>query len=331
MANKIIVHTGAPPGSALPEEREALDVPGIDFVLRGVCNTPDQVLKAVRDAHAALCRAEPYTRQVFAGAPHLQVVVRYGVGVDTIDLDAATEFGVIVANFPDFCIEEVANHALLLLLSCAKKVLRLDHAMREKGWVSAQSLFSPMGTIHGETLGLVAFGNISRALAKRARALKMQVVAYDPFVEPQVYDAAGVSSVALMELARRSDYVSCHPPLTEQTRGMIDASFFAHMKPSAYFINPSRGAVVKESDLIAALRDGSIAGAGLDVYESEPIDQSHPFCAMDNVILTPHSASYADATFSSLRRRVAQSALAVVKGELPEFVANPEVLARRRK
>ena len=330
MSRKLVVHTGATPGSILVEEPEVLNVPDVEFCLRGRCSTPEQVLEAVRDADAALCSSEPYTREVFANAPRLQVVVRYGIGVDTVDLQAATEHGVMVANFPDFCIDEVANHALVLLLDCAKKITRLDRALRQKGWSAARNLLIPMGTIRGQTLGLIGFGNIGRALAQRAQTLKMQVIAYDPYVAAETFREAGVEQVDLEEIARRSDYVSVHVPLTPETRGLIDAAFLSAMQPSAYFINTSRGPVVQEGDLIAALQEGKIAGAALDVYETEPIPLDHPFCAMDNVVLTPHSASYADATFASLRRRVAQSALAVVRGGLPEFVANPAVLANRR-
>ena len=325
-----VVHTGAQPGAPLPEERESLDRPDIEFVLRGRCSTPQAVLEAVRDADAALCYSEPYTREVFAGAPRLKVVVRYGIGVDTIDLDAATDYGVIVANLPDFCIEEVANHALALLLACAKKVLRIDRLIRTAGWAAARDTLSPMGAIHDQTLGLIAFGNIARALARKAKALSMNVTAYDPYVKPEVFAEMGVESVTMDDLLARSDYVSCHLPLAAQTRGMIDASLFARMKPTAYLINTSRGAVVNEQDLIEALRSGRIAGAGLDVFEREPIAPDHPFCAMENVVLTPHSASYADATFASMRRRVGKSAVAVLEGGLPEFVANPAVLGHRR-
>ncbi|MBC7316728.1 MAG: C-terminal binding protein, partial [Chloroflexi bacterium] len=253
----------------------------------GRCTTPQEVLEAVREADIALCYSEPYTREVFAGAPRLKAVIRYGIGVDTIDLDAATEYGVMVVNFPDFCVREVANHALALILACAKKIMRHDRLLRTEGWAAARAINSPMGPIHGETLGLVAFGNIARALARRAQALEMQVIAYDPYVAPSVFAEYQVEPVSLEELAARSDYVSCHLPLNEHTRGMLDARFFSQMKPTAYFINTSRGAVVKEADLIAALEAGKIAGAGLDVFEREPIAPDHPFCRMENVILTP--------------------------------------------
>jgi D-3-phosphoglycerate dehydrogenase len=284
----------------------------------------------VRDADVALCGGEPYTREVFAGAPKLKMVMRYGVGVDTIDLDGATEYGVVVGYLPDFCVEEVANHALMLLLACAKKVCQLDATMRASGWSNSRSLLTPMGAIHDETVGLIAFGNISRAMARRCQVLSMKVIASDPFVAPEVFAQAGVEPVSLDELAARSDYVSCHLPLGPHTRGFIGARFFSQMKPTAYFVNTSRGAVVQEADLIAALQEKRIAGAGLDVFETEPISEDHPFCSMPQVTLTPHTASYADSTMATQRRRVGRDALKVLEGGLPDFVANPQVLDHRR-
>ena len=311
------------------EEMEALDVPDVQVILGGPCNTPAQVLEAVRDADVGLCGREPYTDEVFAGAPKLKMVIRYGVGVDTIDLDAATRHGVIVGHLPDFCIREVANHALVLLLNCAKKIPQLDRATRQQGW-GAKSLLQPMGPIHGETVGLFAFGNIARALANRLKALQMRVIAYDPFTPEMTFAHAGVERVNMDELARQSDYVSCHLPLNPKTSGMINAGFFRQMKPTAYFVNTSRGAVVNETDLIAALVEGRIAGAGLDVFEQEPISPDHPFCRMDNVVLTPHTASYSDKTMEIQRRRIGKDALSVCRGGLPDFIANPQVLAHRR-
>ena len=206
--------------------------------------------------------SEPYAREVFERAGRLKVVVRYGIGVDTIDLDAATDHGVMVANFPDFCIEEVANHALVLMLDCAKKITRLDRTIRSQGWAQAKAMQSPMGPIHGQTLGLIAFGNIARSLARKAKALSMEVIAYDPFVRPEVFAEMGVESVTMDELLARSDYVSIHVPLTDQTRGMIDGTVLNSMKPSAYLINTSRGPVVNEAELIEALRVGRMSGAG---------------------------------------------------------------------
>lgn len=330
MSKKIVVHTGAGPEDPREEETKVLNVPDIEFIKRGPRDTPEKLLEALRDADVAICWHEPYTRDVLENAPRLKAIIRTGVGLDTVDLEAATEYGVVVANFPVFCIREVANHAVALMFVCAKKIMRLDRALRSEGWGAARALRSPMGNIHEETLGLIAFGNIAQAVAKRGRCLDMNVIAHDPYVDVTIFAEAGVESVSLEELASRSDYVSCHLPLNKHTQGLLDASFFNLMKPTAYFVNTSRGGVVKEADLVAALQENRIAGAGLDVFESEPIDLDHPLLAMDNVVVTPHTASYADETFRLRDRDVGLFALTILEGGVPEFVANPEVLDHRR-
>lgn len=328
MTRGVVVHTQIPSDGSCPHEAEVLNVPGVEFFLRGNAETPEMVIKAVQAADIALCGKEPFTRSVFAQSPQLKAVLRYGVGVDTVDLESATEYGVIVGYFPDFCIEEVANHALVLMLDCAKKTHQLDRAFRNEGWSAAKAVLEPMGAIHGEVLGLLAFGNIARALAKRGKVLGMDVIACDPFVGPDTFAQFGVEQVSMDELVARSDYISCHMPLTNETHRLIDASFFARMKPSAYFINTSRGPVVNEADLLAALRGGRIAGAGLDVFEQEPVNATNPLLKMSNVIVTPHVASFANSTKETLNRRLAQTALTILDGGLPEFVANPAVLDR---
>jgi D-3-phosphoglycerate dehydrogenase / 2-oxoglutarate reductase len=327
---KIAVHTAAGPDAAMPIERAILDEPDVEFRLAGRCGSPEAVAEAVREADVALCGMEPFTDSVFAAAPKLKMVIRYGVGVDTVDLDAATRHGVMVGHFPDFCIEEVANHALTHMLAGAKKFTRQDRAVKEGRWGEPRSFLAPMGAIKGETLGLVAFGNIAQAMVPRGKALGMRVIAHDPYADAETFDAAGVESVSLDDLAARSDYISCHLPLNDATRGMLDSAFFAAMKPTAYFINTGRGPVVNEPDLIAALEADEIAGAGLDVFETEPIGADHPLCGMDNVTLTPHTAAYSDATRASLSHRLATDVLAVCRGGTPEFVANPAVMERRR-
>ena len=325
-----VVHTGAGPNIACPEEERILPEAGVEFIKRGPCPTPEQVIEAISDADVAICFNEPYTREVFAQCPRLKAVIRTGVGVDTIDLEGATEHGVMVGHFPDFCITEVANHALALMLDCAKKISRADRVIRREGWAASRTFRSPMGPIHGETLGLVAFGHIAQDMAVRGQCLGMNVIAYDPFVDAAVFDAAGVAQVSQEELAEQSDYISCHLPLTEGTQGMLDASFFGRMKPTAYFINTGRGPVVNEPDLIAALENGQIAGAGLDVFEEEPLPADHPFLHMDNVVMTSHSASFSDETMRLRDVRVAEAAVTIVQGGVPEFVANRDVLAKRR-
>jgi len=300
-----IVQTGAPVGAALADEREGLAEFAGDLISYGSLNTPEKLIDACRDADACL------------------VPVRYGVGYDTIDGDAASQHNILVVNIPDFCMPEVANHALALLLDCAKKISRLDRWMRTGGWQGGRAPFlSPMGPIHGETVGLVGFGQIARTFHRRVAALDMKVLAYDPFVSQELAASLNVELVSLEELLRRSDYVSIHVPLMAATKGLINAEKLALMKPSAYLINTSRGPVVDETALIAALQDGQIAGAGLDVFEHEPLSNDSPLLRMENVTVTPHTASYADETFRIMFRRVGEEAALTLRGQMPNTPVN---------
>jgi D-3-phosphoglycerate dehydrogenase len=318
-----IVQTGAPVGAALADEREGLAEFAGDLISYGSLNTPEKLIDACRDADACLVPGQLFTEEVLSKLERCRVLVRYGVGYDTIDVDAASQHNILVVNIPDFCMPEVANHALALLLDCAKKISRLDRWMRTGGWQGGRAPFlSPMGPIHGETVGLVGFGQIARTFHRRVAALDMKVLAYDPFVSQELAASLNVELVSLEELLRRSDYVSIHVPLMAATKGLINAEKLALMKPSAYLINTSRGPVVDETALIAALQDGQIAGAGLDVFEHEPLSNDSPLLRMENVTVTPHTASYADETFRIMFRRVGEEAALTLRGQMPNTPVN---------
>jgi D-3-phosphoglycerate dehydrogenase len=324
-----VVHTDARTDAPLEIERRELAAVNAE-VLAFPCKNEEDVMQATRQADGILNSAAPITRRVIENLERCRVIVRYGIGVDTIDVEAATERGIVVANVPDFCLEEVANHAILLLMACAKKLVRLDRAVRAGEWARKREILRPMGKIAGQTLGLVAFGKIPQALVPKARALQLRLLVYDPFVPPELFEAHGVTPVGFDDVLSRSDFVSVHTPLTQKTRGMFGEREFHLMKPSAFFINTSRGPVVQESALIAALREGRIAGAGLDVLEQEPVTPDNPLLEMPNVILTPHTASYSDAAFTELPRRVAGEAARVLSGQWPTALVNPAVKAKVR-
>ncbi len=318
-----IVQTGAPVGAALADEREGLAEFAGDLISYGSLNTPEKLIDACRDADACLVPGQLFTEEVLSKLERCRVLVRYGVGYDTIDVDAASQHNILVVNIPDFCMPEVANHALALLLDCAKKISRLDRWMRTGGWQGGRAPFlSPMGPIHGETVGLVGFGQIARTFHRRVAALDMKVLAYDPFVSQELAASLNVELVSLEELLRRSDYVSIHVPLMAATKGLINAEKLALMKPSAYLINTSRGPVVDEPALIAALQNGQIAGAGLDVFEHEPLSNDSPLLRMENVTVTPHTASYADETFRIMFQRVGEEAALTLRGQMPNTPVN---------
>jgi D-3-phosphoglycerate dehydrogenase len=330
MAEFKIVQTSAPPGDPLPMEREGLAEFADGLVSYGNLATPEQLIDRCHDADAILTPGGRFTRSVLAELEHCRCIVRYGVGYDTIDVPAASENNILVVNIPDFCLPEVANHALALLLDCAKKITRHDRWVRagqwgDRGGAYRSPFLSPMGPIHGETVGLVGFGQIAREFHRRLVPLDMRVIAYDPYVPAERAAALGVEILPLDEVMRQSDYISIHTPLTPETRHLINAEMLAMMKPTAYLINTSRGPVVDEPALIDALQNGVIAGAGLDVFEAEPLPTDSPLMQMENVVLVPHTASYADETFRIMWRRVGEEAARTLRGQMPNTPVNGQI------
>lgn len=313
-----IVHVDAEPGMDLSIEKEVFGRIGAELVAAGA-SSEEELVEAVADADAILVVFAPVSQRVIEAASRCKVIARYGVGVDNVDVEAATERGIPVVYVPDYCVEEVSNHALMLLLTCARKFLSFHRAVMlgSTSYLALQPIMSGVRSVYGETLGLLGFGKIARSLARKAKALDLQVIAHDPYVDPAVFDQLGVESVEWDEVFRQSDYVSCHLPVTEQTRHAIGGRQFAMMKPTAFFINTSRGAVVQEEALVQILRSGRIAGAALDVYENEPIEPEHPLCQLPNVVLTPHVGYYSDAAARRLRRTVAEETARVLEGEEP--------------
>lgn len=289
------------------------------------CRTEEEVAEACRDADGILVTFSPVGRRALAGMPRCRIVVRTGVGYDTIDVAAATERKVMVANVPDYCISEVADHTLTLMLCLWRKVVDLDARVRAQGWTG---MLRPVRRLEGQVLGIVGLGRIGRAVAARARGFGLRRIAWDPYVPADVFSALGVESVSLDVLARTADIITLHTPLSQETRGLMRKDIFRQMKPAAILVNTSRGGVVATDDLVEALREGWISGAGLDVFEVEPLPQDHPLRALPHVILTPHAAWYSVDSELELRRRSARTAVQALRGETPASLLNPEVLAR---
>jgi D-3-phosphoglycerate dehydrogenase len=286
----------------------------------------DEIVERARDADALIVSASPMTRQVMSALKYLKVVVRTGVGYDVIDVPAATDLGVVVVNIPDLWTREVANHALGLLLAWNRQIPTLDRQVKRGVWQSAVP--GPAGALHGETVGIVGFGNIGQAFARRVAALETQVIAYDPYVDEAQFAALGVERVySLGELAARADYISVHCLLNAETRHLINAAFLRQMKPTACLINTSRGPVVDEQALIHALQEHWIAGAALDVQANEPPPPDHPLLKLENIILTPHAAYYSAAAVAQVPRRCGEEVARVLSGQRPLHVVNPEVYA----
>jgi len=290
--------------------------------------TEEEVIEAARDAHGILHAVSPLTQRVLAELKNCLVISNYAIGVDTVDVKAATREGIICANVPDFCFDEVSDTAMSLILASARKVVLLSNAVRRGIW--DRGLAYPIHKFRGQTLGLLSFGNIPRALVPKAKAFGFQIIAYDPYVPQEVADPYGVRMVDLPDLLQRSDILSIHAPLTSETRHIIGEKELRQMKPSAYLINTGRGPVVDGDALYRALKEGWIAGAGLDVLEKEPPDLDEPLLSLENVVFTPHYASYTEEAYRELRIKAAQNIASVLRGEWPKYVVNPEVQGRDR-
>jgi D-3-phosphoglycerate dehydrogenase len=286
----------------------------------------DEIIERAGDADALIVSSSPMTRRVMSALKQLKVVVRTGVGYDVIDVPAATELGIVAVNIPDIWTREVANHALALLLAWNRRIPTLCNDVKAGVWQSQPP--GPLGALHGETVGIVGFGNIGKAFARRVAALETRVIAYDPYLDDAQFLALGVERVfSLGALATRADYVSVHTLLNAETRHLIDETFLRQMKPTACLINTSRGPVVDEQALIRALEERWIAGAALDVQEHEPPAPDNPLLGLDNVILTPHAAYYSTAAVAKVPQRCGEEVVRVLTGQRPLHVVNPEVYA----
>ena len=303
---------------------------GLDYEMEThVCNSDGETIEAIKGADVIINQGIPMPRSVVEAIDSAQAIVSFGHGFDRIDHEAATEQGVMVVNTAGFCTEEVSNHAIMLLLACAKKVTILNDLVKQGKWgTETRSRLMPMPNIDGQVLGLVAFGNIARATARKAQVFGLEVIAYDPYVQPWIAKEYKVELVpTLEELAQRSDYVSDHVHLNNETRGLLGEAFFKAMKPTAYFVNTCRGPTVDEQALIRALEQGEIAGAGLDVFEQEPTPADNPLLNMDNVIVTPHSAGQSSASRVTSQVQIGQEAARVLRGTWPMSLVNPQVRA----
>ena len=290
--------------------------------------TEEEFVKAARDADALYAKGRRITKKMIDGLERCKVIALGSVGVDTVDVDAATAKGIPVTNVPDTFIEEVADHAMMLILSTYRRLITMDKFVREGRWAEGRPLLYKYPRLMGQTLGFIAFGHVARAVALRARPFGLNLIAYDPYVEELVLSQYGVQPVSLTELLQRSDIVSMHAPSTADAYHLMTEQHFRLMKRDAIFINTGRGPTVDEPALIKALQEGWIAAAGLDVFEEEPLPSSSPIHKMENVTLTPHAAS-ASARFDPIRKqRVGHEIALVLTGRWPRSCVNPSVLEK---
>ena len=312
--------------AAAPFEHEAEALRGIDAEFVTVPAEEDAVAAAIAEADA-FDPTGKVSRRVIAAAKKCRIIALGSIGVDYVDIAAATEHGIPVTNVPDTFVEEVADHAMTLLLGGFRRLVEHDRMVREGRWREGRAHLYQFPRLWGQTLGFVGFGHVARAVALRARAFGVRMLAYDPYVEEISMLPLGVSPAGLHELLAESDFVSMHAPGTAETGDMMGEAEFRRMKPSALFINTGRGATVDEAALITALQQGWIAGSALDVLAVEPPRQDNPLLQMRNVTFTAHVASASSRFDPARKRRVGQELALVLSGRWPMSCVNPSVLA----
>jgi D-3-phosphoglycerate dehydrogenase len=302
----------------LKQEEEIL-LPWGFRIVEDQCKTAEQVLELARDADAILTERAPVTKEVIDNLRNCKIIVRYGVGVDSVDIEAAKARNIPVVNVPDYQTGEVADHAMALLLSSVRRIPQIVSQVRGGVWNATPR---PIVGLQGATLGLAGFGNIGRDVAKRAQSFGIRIIGYDPYVQEAAFREAGAEKVDWATLLKISDFISVHLPLTEGTRHIFDESAFAQMKSTAFLINTSRGPIIRTENLIEALQTGRIAGAALDVLEEEPVSPDSPLLTMEQCLITSHCAWYSESSLKRLQRYAAMEIVRLFSGERPKHIVN---------
>ena len=326
MTEKIVLVTDYTWPSTAPEA-EVLARVGARLLL-AESGSEEELLRLVPGADAILTCFKQVPASVVRAGEKLQVIGRYGIGIDNIAVEEATRLGIPVTNVPAYCLDEVAEHALALLLAGARSIVCYDRAVQAGDWSLGTGM--PVYRVAGRTLAIIGFGKIGRTLARKAAALDLQLLACDPWVSEADARAAGAELVDLDEALARADFLSLHTPLTEGTQHLLNAERLRRMKPTAFVINTARGALIDQEALLQALQEGWIAGAALDVFVPEHLPAGHPLLAQPNLIATPHTAFYSEESVQTLEVLAAQNVADILSGKRPVDVVNPEVLALER-
>jgi D-3-phosphoglycerate dehydrogenase len=317
------------PEVSLPEE--IIAETGAEFV-KTLCRNEEEIISIAKDADAiaTITTLQPITANVIQSLSRCRHIASFGIGYEGIDIEAATKKDIVVTTTPYYCLEEVSDHTMALILALARKIMKVTKAVKDGHWGTEpfirKGLLPPMARIKGQTLGLIGFGNIARALVPKARGFGLRIIAHDPYVPAEIMMAHfDVEKVELDALLRQSDYVSLHAALIPENRKMLGREHFQMMKPTAYFINTARGGLVDEEALIEALQKGWIAGAGLDVTDPEPVRVDSPLLAMDNVIVTAHTAQFSDISERELWQIPLEEISMTLRGKFPRFAVNPQI------
>jgi D-3-phosphoglycerate dehydrogenase len=290
--------------------------------------TPEAIVQVARDADALLVTYAKVTAGMIGQMTRCRIIARFGIGVDNVDIAAATNAGIVVTRVPDYCIDEVSDHTMALLLALVRKIPLANSRAHAGRWEMPAVV--PIHRLRGSVLGLVGFGRIPQLVAPKAKVFGLRIVSYDPFVSEETMKRAGVEKVDFSELVKVSDHISIHTPLVPETNHLFNAGVFSRMKPTAHLINTARGSIVDEEALAQALDQGHLAGAALDVLSQEPPSAS-PLFGRDNVILTPHMSFYSVESLIDLQTKAAEEVVRVLTGELPHNPVNPEALKLGRE
>ncbi len=301
---------------AIDLQRKVLEDAG--FTLEEIkpnCKAEDEVIQKCARADVLLVQWAPITRRVLEMLPQARGVVRYGIGVDNIDVQGAKQLGRMVSNVPNYCQEEVSDHAIAMMLSLARRIPHDHHQIARGGW--GVGPFLPIPAFCDLTLGLVGFGSIARKVSEKAKPFRFRQIAFDPVTPAEIFTKHGVERVDRDTLLRSADIISLHCPLLPETRHMINAESIAKMNPGAILVNTARGPLVNEADLVNGLKAGKISGAGLDVFEKEPLPADSPLRALPNVVLTSHAASVSTRAVEQLQIQAAEAARDILQGKRP--------------
>ncbi len=303
-------------------ERTVFESIGAEVIEAGQLQSEEELIALCKDADGLTVNLVPLTAGVIAKLEKCRVIGRYGVGYDNVDIAAAKAHNIQVVNVPDYCDEDVSDHAMALLLACVRKVVRRDRQVRSGMWNVGKA--DPVYRLKGKTFGFVGFGRIARTLHRKLRGFELgRVIVSDPIIPRDVITQAGAEPVDFDTLLRDADYISIHTPLTPKTKGMFSTAQFRAMKKSAILINTARGPVVDGKALYEALKNGEINSAGLDAHEVEPIPAGSPWFELENVVLTDHTGWYSEESQVELQTKCAQNVAAVLRGEKSPFVVNP--------
>jgi D-3-phosphoglycerate dehydrogenase len=311
--------------SSLEPERAVLEPLGVELRPQQ-CGSEEEIIELAHDADGVLNCYAKMTARVIEKLSRCKIIARYGIGVDNVDLVAASKARILVTNVPDYCVDEVSDHALALVLSLARKIVAADAGVKSGNW--SVTAHAEIRRLRGQTLGLLGFGKIAKALASKAQPLGMRVLVYDPYLEAELISRHGAEAVSLDRLLAEADAISIHVPLSPETHNLIGQRELARMKSTAFLINTSRGGIVNEPALAEALKAGRIGGAALDVLSVEPPTQDHPLREAPNIILTPHLAFYSRESVIELQTKAAEEVARALKGEPPRSPINREVLGR---